>query len=74
GRLADGTGKLAAGTGKLADGFAILAQKLNSQDPASPGVVLGTKCSPMEPRRSAWAWTAYLATLSIRASSKPPPA
>ena len=42
-RLQDGAGQMHAGTGKLTAGFATLAGKLNSQDPASPGVVLGTR-------------------------------
>jgi X-X-X-Leu-X-X-Gly heptad repeat protein len=42
-RLQDGAGQLRAGTGKLTAGFATLAGKLNSQDPSSPGVVLGTR-------------------------------
>ena len=42
-RLQDGAGQLNAGTGKLKAGFATLAGKLNSQDPGSPGVVLGTR-------------------------------
>lgn len=43
GRLRDGTTQLHTGTGKLTAGFETLSTKLNSQDPASPGVVLGTR-------------------------------
>ena len=43
GRLQAGAGQLQAGTGKLTAGFATLAGKLNSRDPKSPGVVLGTQ-------------------------------
>ncbi len=42
-RLHEGTGELQAGAGKLTAGFTTLSGKLNSQDPASPGVVLGTQ-------------------------------
>jgi X-X-X-Leu-X-X-Gly heptad repeat protein len=38
-----GSGQLHAGTGKLTAGFATLAGRLNSPDPSSPGVVLGTQ-------------------------------
>ena len=43
GRLQAGAGQLHAGTGKLTAGFGTLAGKLNSRDPNSPGVVLGTQ-------------------------------
>ncbi|GAP56593.1 hypothetical protein AHiyo6_31580 [Arthrobacter sp. Hiyo6] len=42
-RLQAGAGQLDAGTGKLSAGFGTLSGKLNSQDPGSPGVVLGTR-------------------------------
>ncbi|MEK0156383.1 hypothetical protein [Arthrobacter oryzae] len=42
-RLHEGTGELQAGAGKLTAGFTTLSGKLNSQDPANPGVALGTR-------------------------------
>lgn len=43
GQLRDGAGALHAGTGRLSAGFATLAERLNSRDPSSPGVVMGTE-------------------------------
>ncbi|WP_255482408.1 hypothetical protein [Pseudarthrobacter sp. NBSH8] len=43
GRLDQGASQLHAGTGRLTAGFATLGEKLNSRDPNSPGVALGTQ-------------------------------
>lgn len=43
GKLNDGSVQLHAGTGRLTAGFATLGAKLNSRDPANPGVLPGTE-------------------------------